>query len=251
MQGGDGKRFGPGVAVVGAEGGQQFLIFRRQNGAGAIEQAAAGFQRRPERFQQLPLHPGELLQIQRRAQETNVRMAAQHAGAGAGRVEQNGIEGLAVPPVGRPAGVGGFQRCPLAEALEIFRHPLQPGRVAVQGQQLGARGQFEQMAGFATRGGAGVENAFTVLGLEQGGAPLGAGVLDAGPAALELGQLGQRRRRLQRNRPGVQRVGPGAGLAGAEFVPVQPGGQAQGEGRRQPVDVGNLWKFTAQPGRQI
>ena len=81
------------------------LALAPEHRAGGVEQPAAGLERRPQRVQQLGLDAAQRGDVLGAAQPADVGMAAHDARGAAGRVQQDGVERLAVPPVGRAAAV--------------------------------------------------------------------------------------------------------------------------------------------------
>ena len=85
-------------------------------------------------------------------------MAPHDPGGGAGRIQQDGVEGPAVPPDSGLGGVRGHDASLQAEALQVVRDALAAGRIDVQRQQVGI-GQLQDMGGLAAGGRAGVQDA--------------------------------------------------------------------------------------------
>ena len=80
------------------------LALALEDRAGGVEQPAAGLEQRPQRVQQLaPAARASARHVGGAAQPADVGVAAHDARGAAGRVEQDGVEGPAVPPGGRLA----------------------------------------------------------------------------------------------------------------------------------------------------
>ena len=135
------------------------LALGAEHRAGAVQQPPAGPQQRPQRRQQPRLQGRQLRDVGFAAQPAHVRVAAHDARGGAGRVEQDGVEGLAVPPRGGSAGVGGDAPAPAGPGAAGSRGCARsaPGR---RPAPVTSRvGQFQQVRGLAAGRGAGVEDA--------------------------------------------------------------------------------------------
>ncbi len=187
------------IGMAGEEGPGLLHPLLREHRAGDVQQFAAGPQQRPKRVEQRGLRGRERGNVGGATQPADVGVAAGDARGAAGRVEQNAVEGLSVPPGGWMGGVGGEGVRLQAEAVQGVFHPTQTLSVFVEGEQV-AIAAFEQMHGLAARRGAGVEHALARLDVEQGGGVLRGGVLHAHPAALEAGQALNRHRLLQNER---------------------------------------------------
>ena len=70
---------------------QAALLFR-QHRAGGVEQRTAGAEQRPKIVEQALLQAGQLANVLLAAQGLDVRMAANHARAGAGGIQQDAVE---------------------------------------------------------------------------------------------------------------------------------------------------------------
>ena len=102
------------------------------------------------------------------AQQLDIRMTADHAGRGARHIEQDAVERFAVPPRRRLAGIGRDDLRSHSQPLQVLRDARQPlGRNIDRRQRSKFRRQLEQVTCFATRRGAGVENALARLRFEQ------------------------------------------------------------------------------------
>lgn len=122
----------------------------------------------------------------RLARQLDVRVAADHPGGRARRVEEDALERLAVPPLPGGPGVGGDQAGLQAEPLEVFPNPYQAALLEVDGDHFGqSRLGFQQVAGLAARRTAGVEDTLAGRAFEQLGGQLRGFVLDADAALRE------------------------------------------------------------------
>src|SRR3989338_10375822 len=87
-----------GTAGAGEEGGYHLGVLGRQGRTGGIEQHAADRQGWPQRIEQFALQLGQGEYFLGLEGQLDVRMAADHPGGRAWRVEQDALERLAVPP---------------------------------------------------------------------------------------------------------------------------------------------------------
>ncbi|MOA34600.1 hypothetical protein D3C78_1559830 [compost metagenome] len=94
---------------AGEEGTDHLGVLGRQARAGGVEQHAADFQGRPQGIQQLALQGGQGGDVVGLAGQLDVRMATDHPGGRAGRIEEDALERLTVPPLPDRAGIGGDQ----------------------------------------------------------------------------------------------------------------------------------------------
>src|SRR5690606_40330856 len=96
---------------------------------------------------------------------------------------------LAVPPLFRAGGVGADQRGSQVESVQVLLDSGQALFGFVDGYYFREPcAGFENRAGFATRGGAGVENPLAGLQIQQRGAQLGGFVLNTGGTVIKPGQ---------------------------------------------------------------
>jgi hypothetical protein len=126
--------------------------------AGAVKQAPAWLEQWPQDGQQARLHGCELGDIAFTAQPAHVGMAAHDARSCAGRVEQDSVETIAVPPCGRLGGVGRDDPGLQAEAPQRLVNTLATRRIDVQGRDLRVC-KFQQVRRLAARRGASIEDA--------------------------------------------------------------------------------------------
>ena len=96
----------------------------------------------------------------------HIRLAAQDAGGGAGGVQQDGIEGGAVPPGVRVAGVALQKGDVGAQPCQVLANPGQPFAFQLQGGEVCGGEFLAQLPGFAAGGGAGIEDATVGRGLQ-------------------------------------------------------------------------------------
>jgi len=100
--------------------------------------------------------------------------------------------------------VGGLQAHVLAgqaQAVQILADPDQAVGIGIQGQQVDI-GQLQQMGGLAAGRGAGVQHPHAILGRQQFGGQLGAGVLHRPPALGKPRQPLHRARGIEHDRIG-------------------------------------------------
>lgn len=82
------------VAVVFEKNPYDLFAFTGFEGADRIEQEAAGLDGLGRVPEQPGLNPGQFGQFAQRQPPLDFRVAAQRPGAGTGRIEQHGIEGI-------------------------------------------------------------------------------------------------------------------------------------------------------------
>src|SRR5690606_17155302 len=114
----------------------------------------------------------------------DVRVAAEHARCTARNIRQDAVESAPIPPLVEAGGVGNASLRAQAQSLEGVAHSLQSHGLEVECQQVNV-GEFENMGGLATRSRAGVEDALTIAGGEQGGGVLRPRVLHGQAACGE------------------------------------------------------------------
>jgi hypothetical protein len=85
-------------------------------------------------------------------------VAADHAGARAGHVQQNAVERAAVPPARGIARIRDPTVRDEAETREILIDALRAGGIPLEGDELDRGFRLQQMAGLATRGGTGIQD---------------------------------------------------------------------------------------------
>jgi hypothetical protein len=134
------------------------LALRLEHRAGRVQQPAAGLEGGPQRVQQLGLDARQRRDVLGAAQPADVGVAAHDARGAARGVQQDGVEGLAVPPVGRAAAVARAGAAAQAQAREGVVHAQQALRVGVERQHVEV-GQLQQVGRLAAGGGAGVQHA--------------------------------------------------------------------------------------------
>ncbi len=84
-------------------------------------------------------------------------MAADHPAGRTGGIEQYAIKGFAVPPV-CAGGIGDDQRGLKLQPLQVFADPLQSFLFDIQRDELNFVAYFQQMTGFPSRCGAGIQD---------------------------------------------------------------------------------------------
>ena len=186
-------------------------------GAGGVDQYTARFEGVKSALQQATLHLDQLLDVAGAAQPAHVGVAAHDARGAAGRVQQDRVKGLAVPPSVRLAGVGRHRAGLQALALQGLGDAHQALGVGVQRGDVQV-GQLQQVGGLASRRRAGVEHAgpgrqLAAAGVhEQRGGDLRGGVERARGARVR-GAANQAGR--GGIRPGRQEAGATDGAAAA------------------------------------
>ena len=160
------------------ERGDGFLVFVAVEGAGGVHQPAAGPQHFRRPIQYLCLPPGAARRSRRIPLTPRVRLAAEHALAGAGRIAEYGVKGL------RPflrqrvrIGVhhGGIAR---AHALQIGGEYLRPGGLRLIGDQQSLTAQRRgDLRTLAAGRSAQIQYALAGYGPQRGYAHHGAGLL--------------------------------------------------------------------------
>src|SRR2546423_922734 len=129
-----------------------------EDGTGAVEEPAAGLQGGPQGVEEPGLDLCQGRDVGGAAQPAHVGVAAHDARRGARGVEQDGVEGAAVPPRGRVGGVGGLGAGAQVQALQCLVDAREAGRGAVEGEEVEG-GQLQQEGGLSPRSGAGVQDA--------------------------------------------------------------------------------------------
>lgn len=147
-----------GLRVVRKERFDLICAFSPEHRAGAVQQSATRFQQGPQRFKQPGLNERQLGNIRFTAQPANIRVATHDARGRAGRIEQNCIEQLTIPP---SRGVGCISDHNLrlqVQALQGLMNFFTAGGIHIQRGDLAVR-YLQQMSRFATGRGAGIQNA--------------------------------------------------------------------------------------------
>jgi hypothetical protein len=121
--------------------------------------------------------------------QPHIRPPSQHAGGRAGRVDQDAVERLALPPAGGCAGIAdhdlGVQPQPHQVLADAF------GALGIDSSAVRSISRaFEQVAGLAAGCGAGIEHAHPSLEVGQIGGHLRGAVLHGERAILETGHAG-------------------------------------------------------------
>jgi hypothetical protein len=142
-------------------------------------------------------------------------MPPNHAAAGAGRVEQDALVRLAVPPVARIARIAGQHPRRQPQPGQVSRTRSRRAGADIQRRQLDARVALQQVAGLAARGRAGIEHPHAGFRRQQARSQLGGAVLYRDVAGREARQFldGHRRgqaQRLRRRRPRLVAAAPAA-----------------------------------------
>ena len=117
----------------GMEGPDLVGILLGEHRTGRIEQGTAGGQLGPEGIQQPGLELGQLGNVLGPAQGLDVRMAANHARAGAGGIQQNAVELALRPPLFRCRGIAVDHFGGQADAIQVLLHPLEAVLVGIDG----------------------------------------------------------------------------------------------------------------------
>ena len=134
------------------------------------------------------------------AQPAHIRMAPHDARCGTGRVQQDGIERLPIPPCCRMGRIGGQYGSLQAEPRQVVVNTLASHGIDVQCGDCCVR-EFEQVPGFSTRGGTGVEYAQRSLPgqplQQQGSRHLRCTILHRYRASFKAGQSLHRYRVVQ------------------------------------------------------
>ena len=180
----------PGAGLTCQEGLDHLGIFLGQHRAGGIDQNAANGQGAPYLIEQLALQRGQRGDVVRLAGQLDIGMPTDHARGRTGRIQQNAVKGLSIPPGVQVAAIGRLERGLQAQALQVIPYPFQPGRFQIQRYHFLQRGlQFENMAGLAAGRAAGVQYPLAGLQLQQRRRQLGRFVLHADRTGGEPRQL--------------------------------------------------------------
>ena len=127
------------------------IVFSAQDRAGRIQQGAARPEQGPRGIEQARLQRHQRIEVTGAAVQEHVGLAAHDPRGRAGRIDEDGVEGLAVPPGRRRGGVGNQGACGRIDALAHAEaapggaHALQPRGVDVDGEQAQAGIALEQM----------------------------------------------------------------------------------------------------------
>lgn len=100
-------------------------------------------------------------------------VAADHAGGGTRRVQQDPVELLVTAPLLWGAAIAQFNFGVQTQALQVFFHPRQALFVDIDRHDVRFRRRFQNMRGFSAGRGAQVEDLFAVLRIQQIDTPLG------------------------------------------------------------------------------
>jgi hypothetical protein len=134
------------------------LALGAKHRAGAVKQATAALEQRPQHGEQPCLHSCQLGDVAFASQPAHIGMPAHDSGSRARRIEQDGVERLAIPPCGRLAGVASNHPSLQSEPTQRLMDALATRRIDVQRSHLGI-GKFQQVRCLAARCGASIENA--------------------------------------------------------------------------------------------
>ena len=171
-----GQRQATGCVVARQEGSDSLCVFLREHRARRIQQFTTRRQLLPQRIQHSALGRCQSRDIAFAAQPFDVGVALDHAGGGAGRIEQNALEQPAVRPRRRDGAIGADDTRAKAEARQVVVDARHARRVAIQCRER-AIGKFQNMPGLAARSGAGVEHPHPRLNVKQRSGELRTGVL--------------------------------------------------------------------------
>lgn len=160
------RRGDDGIGRTGEKCLDLIGIFLGQYRAGRVQQRAAGAQHRPKIIQQLALQGGELADVVGASQFLDIRVAANDTGAGAGRVQQDGVKRRAAPPVALGS-VGVLQIGSQAQPVQAVVDPPQALVVTINGGERDIE-LLQQMGGFAAGGAAGVQHVSAWRGASAG-----------------------------------------------------------------------------------
>jgi hypothetical protein len=166
--------------VVGEEVLDLFLVFGGFDGAGGVDDAAAGFEADDGVFEDLALGGDECGDVGGLEAPAEVDAAAHDAGVGAWDIEEDAVEGSVpcggggvVPIVDGDFGGAGV------EALEVFAKAREAFFVGVGADESAAAAEgCGDEEGFAAGSGAGVEDEFAGFWGEEFDGVAGGGVLD-------------------------------------------------------------------------
>src|SRR3990172_1712028 len=87
-----------GVGMTPPEGRHLIFVFDRKDRAGCVQKLTSGFEQGPQAVENAFLRGDQPRQILGPAADLDVRMAANHAGGGTGRVGEYPVERTSVPP---------------------------------------------------------------------------------------------------------------------------------------------------------
>ena len=219
--------------MAGQKGGHGFLIFRGVIGAGGIHQPAAGAQQLRRPVQNAGLTSGAAGGGIGLPLGAGIRLPAEHAFPGTGRVHQHRVE-KARPLPGQffgifvdDDGVGNPQ------PLQIARQHLRPFGLGFVGDQKALAPQSRrQLGGLAPGGGAQIQHPLARAHVQKGGGEHGGGLLHVKSPA----EMGKPRPGPGSGQKIIAVFRPGHGIPGEQgpqFSGGGPGGiHPQGQGRR-------------------
>src|SRR5690606_24455358 len=124
-------------------------VLGRQHRTGGIDQAATFLEQYGTALEQRQLCGGEGIDVFGPAQQLDVRMPADHTGAGAWRVEQDAVEEVAIPP-GQRMQVGRDEAGSETQPFEVLANAPEARRIDVEGGELELAGAaLEDVAALA------------------------------------------------------------------------------------------------------
>ncbi|MFM2429700.1 MAG: hypothetical protein RLZZ511_913 [Cyanobacteriota bacterium] len=164
------------------------FIFLGMQGAGGVNQGAMRFEPGSGLGEDRGLDLAEFIHRFGGLSPAGIGMAMEGAETGAGRIDQDSI--AQSHKFGNVTAIGGFDLdIGKTETIDVLLDFFQAGFGFVHGPDgalvLHQGGDVE---GFATGGGAGIDDRFAGLGIEQFGDELSAGILDCPVAFIEAGQ---------------------------------------------------------------
>ncbi len=243
-------RHPPDRRAMGQQAGDLLPALLRLERADAINQGSSRRQHRDRRRQEPFLHAAEPGHVVGRLEMRDVGMAADRAGGGAGRVEQNEARRLRGLPPDR-VGDMGFRRQP--QPLEVEGEPLDPARRLVERDDMRARGG--ELRGLAAGRGAQIEHDLAGNVAEELRRQRRRRILHPPRATGIAGQRGDRpaglapqRSARQQNR--IERLAPRLRIAARRDVERRLVQMRQGDGARRLLAIG-LAPALPQPWRRV
>ena len=138
-----------GISVVLNKRLDLGFAFGLENRTSAIQQSATWFDQGPKRFEQLGLNVGQLRHIGLAAQPTHIGVSPANARRCTGRIQQDAIKQMTIPPFGSVCGICSHNLRLYLQAFKVLLNALTALGVYIQGKYLGCWRTFQQVPSFA------------------------------------------------------------------------------------------------------
>lgn len=220
------------IGVAGEEGLELEGVFLGFDGAGGVDESAAGGEEGGAGFEDLGLEVGGAAEAGRGPGPAGVGAAAEDAGVGAGNVEEDAVEGAAGEVLSGERGE--FDAVEETATAEGVAEGLGAVGVGLVGDEAGAVGPGGEaggdLGGLATGGGAGIEDALAGAEVEEVDGVAGGGVLRDKVAFGETGKGIEAGAVGDDEEVGVVGVGFATGRWGEGWEGPEDGARGFGEG---------------------